>query len=337
VLLGALVTTLVLTELSLRLVERPVRRHGMRASVRGLVSWVTTPWQVSRLPRLVAAGLALLLVGTVVAIATAPEKSATQRQIEQTESRLGEGGVLVAPEVTGGGESAGVGADLGLTEGLADAAEDAPEGGSADGRTDPGGDDGAAGVETDDAAEEPVEGTPVNGSGFVADDDGLLVPPGGRLTAIGDSLVVTSADGLAHRFEGLNFLARSNRQWGEAEAVLTEGLAQDAIRDNVVLHLGSNAGVDEAGLRAALDTLGPGRNVVVMNLYLQSSFTESSNQIIEDVVADYPHAVVGRWSETIGERPQDLQSDRVHPDIAGMHVYAEVVARAFDELARRST
>ena len=53
-------------------------------------------------------------------------------------------------------------------------------------------------------------------------------------------------------------------------------------------------------------------------------------------MADYPHAVVGRWWETIGQRPQDLQSDRVHPDIAGMHVYAEVVARAFDELARRT-
>ena len=332
VLLGALLATLVLAELSLRLVERPARRHGIQASLRALVSWVTTPWEVSRLPRLVAAGLALLLVGTAVAIVTAPEKSATQRQIEQTESRLGADGALndTPVAVAGSTESAGVGAGLGLTDEPGAAGSEA--GDSAD---DAGGD---AEDQPDAAAAEPDEepGTD-EGPGFTEDEDGLLVPAGDRITAIGDSLVVTSADGLAHRFADINFLARSNRQWGEAEQVLADGLAQEVVRDNVVLHLGSNAGVDGAGLRAALDTLGPDRNVVVMNLYLQSTFTESSNQIIEDVVADHPNAVVGRWSETIGERPEDLQSDRVHPDIAGMHVYAEVVARAFDELARRDS
>ena len=313
VLLGALLSTLVLAELSLRLVERPVRRHGLRASVRSLAAWVTTPWQVSRLPRLVAAGLALLLVGTAVAIATAPEKSATQRQIEQTETRLTEGGSLDAAAIEGSADSAGVGAGLGLTDATGD--EDAPA-------TDP--------------LPEPTENTD-DGPVFSPDEEGFLVPDGSQLTAIGDSLVVTSADGLAARFAGINFLAQSNRQWGQAEEVLAAALAEDTVRDNVVLHLGTNAGVDETGLRAALDTLGPDRNVVVMNLYVRSTFTETSNEIIEEVVADYPQAVVGRWSETISERPQDLQSDRVHPDIAGMHVYAEVVARAFDELARRHT
>ncbi|WP_181010082.1 acyltransferase family protein [Ornithinimicrobium sufpigmenti] len=366
VLLGALLATLVLSELSLRLVERPVRRHGMRASVRRLVAWVTTPWQVSRLPRLVAAGLALLLVGTAVAIATAPEKSATQRQIEETESRLTDGGLLGGPAVAGSADSAGLGAELGIAGEAAATDREAPAGdaagaeGATGGDADGGeaaGEDASGGSTTEDtdadahddanddeggqddaSAGEPAgEGTSVNGATFTADEDGLLVPAGSELTAIGDSLVVTSADGLAHRFDGLNFLAQSNRQWGQAEEVLATGLAQGAIRDNVVLHLGTNAGVDEAGLRAALDSLGAERNIVVMNLFVQASFTDPSNQIIEDVVADYPNAVVGRWSETISERPQDLQTDRVHPDIAGMHVYAEVVARGFDELARRST
>ena len=34
--------------------------------------------------------------------------------------------------------------------------------------------------------------------------------------------------------------------------------------------------------------------------------------------------------------PDTLQADNVHPDMDGMHVYAAVVARAFDELARRA-
>ena len=161
------------------------------------------------------------------------------------------------------------------------------------------------------------------------------MPAGADLTAIGDSLVVTSADGLASRFPGLVFVARSNRQWGDAQAVIDDALAAGTVRDNVVLHLGTNAGVDGGALRAALDALGPERNVVLMDLYVQASFTESSNATIRTVAGDYPNAVVGEWSSTIAGQPQDLQSDGVHPDLDGMHVYAEVVARAFDELARR--
>ena len=175
----------------------------------------------------------------------------------------------------------------------------------------------------------------MGGSTFTTDADGLLVPSGSELTAIGDSLVVTSADGLTYRFPGITYLAQSNRQWGDAARVIADGLASETVRGNVVLHLGTNAGVDEAGLRAALDELGPERNVVIMDLYVQASFTEASNASIRSVVEDYPNAVVGDWNATISEQPETLQSDRVHPDIDGMHVYAQVVAEAFDELARR--
>lgn len=339
VLLGALAVTLVLSELSLRLLERPVRRLGIRASVRALGAWLTTPWERSRTPRIVAGGLALLLVGTIVALATAPEKSATQRQIEESQARIG--GSVDGSADGGAGDSdssgaeqelpadlvrdsAGAGAAVGLVE--EEAEQDAAEDGDDEGEGSP--EDGTDGEQQADA-----DGTEVRGSTFTPDEDGLLVPSGEQLIAIGDSLVVTSSDGLTFRFPGISFLAQSNRQWGDAEPVLVEALDSGSVRDNVVLHLGTNAGVDEDGLRAALEALGPDRNVVVMDLYVQSSFTAPSNETIREVVAEYPNAVVGEWNAAISERPEVLQTDQVHPDIDGMHVYAEVVARAFDELA----
>src|SRR5699024_3368055 len=111
----------------------------------------------------------------------------------------------------------------------------------------------------------------------------------------GDSLVVTSADGLKWRFPEMNFAAKSNRQWKDAGPVLESALAEGIVRDNVIVHFGTNAGVNEDQLRAFLDALGPERNVVVMNLYGSSTFVPDSNQTIERVVADYPHAVVGDW------------------------------------------
>ncbi len=188
-------------------------------------------------------------------------------------------------------------------------------------------------VTEEQVTEEPAE--VVVPDGWHEDEEGLLVPNSSRLTAIGDSLVVTSADGLKWRFPDMNFAAKSNRQWKDANPVLTSALAEGIVRENVIVHFGTNAGVSEKQLRTFLDTLGPDRNVVVMNLYGSSTFVPGSNQIIEDVVADYPNAVVGDWQGTIAQQPQVLQSDRIHPDIEGMHVYAAVVARAFDELARR--
>ncbi|ANS79241.1 lipopolysaccharide modification acyltransferase [Serinicoccus hydrothermalis] len=342
VLLSALAVTLVLAEVSWRALETPVRRRGIRASLGDVGRWFTSGWHRSRLPRIVAGGLTLLLVGTVVALATAPEKSATQRQIEESQARIDSGSAGSPPAQTTsvGRDATGLGVALGGApaedETEQRASEDAEEG-TGD-STDSSSDDDAA-QDAEDEAEQQAAPSPgevqVNGSTFRPDEEGLLVPPGDELTAIGDSLVVTSADGLTYRFPGTSYLAESNRQWSGATDLVAAAVEAGEVRDNVVLHLGTNAGVDEKALRSVLDTFGPDRNVVVMDLYVQASFTEKSNETIRSVVADYPHAVVGTWNETISQQPQVLQSDQVHPDIDGMHVYAEVVARAFDELARR--
>ena len=346
---GALTLTLVLTELSLRLVERPVRQHGFRRSIRRSTRWVVTPWEVSRTPRIVGGVLALMVLLTAVGVATAPEKSQTQQQIEDAEERLGvvdgDGeGAAGLRDVGGAGIAAGHVLGAGAPAGAEEADTAAAAEAEADATDQEAADEGAAEEgdtpEPQDDAEEPAEkdlpedAVAVNGSAYTADADGLLVPAGEEITAIGDSLVVTSADGLTYRFPGIGYEARSNRQWHDTLAVIEESVAAGTVRDNVVLHLGTNAGVDEDALRAALEAFGPERNVVVMDLYVRSSFVDSSNASIAEVVAEHPNAVVGRWNSTISEQPQVLQSDQVHPDIDGMHVYAEVVARAFDELAR---
>ena len=361
---GALVLTLVMTELSLRLVERPVRKHGFRRSIRRATRWVRTPWETSRTPRIVAGTLAAMVLLTAVGVATAPEKSQTQQQIEESEARLG----VTGGAADGGDDAAGDGGaadldagDTGITAGQAlgaagddgaadedakdgsdakDGAKDEKDSGDKDEDTDKDTDKAAANDDKDGDKEEPADAelpegaVVVNGSPFAPDADDLLVPAGEEITAIGDSLVVTSADGLTYRFPGIAYEARSNRQWHDTLAVIEESVAAGTVRDNVVLHLGTNAGVDEKALRAALEAFGPERNVVVMDLYVRSSFVDSSNETIREVVAEHPNAVVGDWNGTISQQPQVLQSDQVHPDIEGMHVYAEVVARAFDELAR---
>ncbi len=317
---AVLITTLTLAALSFAFVETPIRRDGFVSPLRACLAWLSTPWQQSRAPRLIAGALACVLLLMAVAVATAPEKSATQTQIESAEAALANPPANNAADQSTSPEFA-------ARDGLTAAAGAAAAVLTDDVKTtdaEPAKNDGPASVASD----------PVANWGYTKDEDGLLVPDGSDISAIGDSLIITSADGITYRFPGTTYAAKSNRQWKDANRVLADALAQDQVKDNVVVHFGTNAGVEEDALREFLDTLGPERRVVLMNLYGRSSFTEPSNEIIDEVAAEYPLATVGDWSAAATAQPDTMQSDGIHPDIKGMHVYAGVVAESFDALAR---
>lgn len=362
---SALTLTLAISEVSHRWIEIPVRRHGFASSLHRLGSWAATPWETDRIPRVAAGALAGLFLLSAVAVATAPEESATQRAIEASEAELNgagrEGTSEAAPptdpdagtseDASDAGSPQGLLGELLGRDGLLDtgrgpAPEDLPP--SVEGAGEPTGSDPQRSQDEpgptseDEGAVGDTEGTGTRGGsdggplGYTKDDSGLWVPAGNDITAIGDSLVITSADGLKYRFPDISFVAKSNRQWKDARPVLAAALAEGTVRDNVIVHFGTNAGVDEDALRAFLDDLGPERNVVVVNLYGSSTFVPGSNAAIERVVTGYPNAVVGDWQAAASAQPETLQSDRIHPDIEGMHVYAQMVAESFDALARRS-
>lgn len=162
------------------------------------------------------------------------------------------------------------------------------------------------------------------------------VPAGEEITVFGDSIVVTSADGLEWHFPGIAIDARSNDQWDDGEGVITAALAAGTVRRAVVIDYGTNGGIsDEARLRRILDALGPKRAVVLVNLHSASTFIASSNALLEKVAAGRPNVVVADWAGAISQQPELLQPDRVHPGIEGAHLYARTIAAAFEELAAR--
>jgi peptidoglycan/LPS O-acetylase OafA/YrhL len=164
------------------------------------------------------------------------------------------------------------------------------------------------------------------------------MPSGDDLTGFGDSIVVTSADGLEHRFPGVMLDAKSIRRWSDGEAAVDARLAEGTVRRAVFLDFGTNAGIeDEAVVRRVLDELGPQRMVVVVNLYGGSDWIPEANATLAEIVAEYPNAIIADWYGAISEEPELLQSDRIHPGIEGAHLYADVLASAFAALSERLT
>jgi len=247
-------------------------------------------------PKLATVVVGVLGLMTVAGIATAPEKSAAQEAIEA-------GQVLIDAQSGAGGTAATAAAE--------------PAGGEATS----GSDDGAVGREF---RAEPV----------TLD---LTMPSGEEITAFGDSLIVTSADALEYRFPGIHLDALSNNQWKHAEGVVGAALEYGSVGRAVIIDYGTNAGVaDPAVVRRVLDMLGPKRLVVVVNLYGHSTFIESSNQVLADVMAEYPNATIADWNTAISADPSLLQSDRTHPDIEGAMLFADTVKAAFEGLVAGS-
>ncbi|WP_448073327.1 acyltransferase family protein [Georgenia yuyongxinii] len=164
------------------------------------------------------------------------------------------------------------------------------------------------------------------------------MPTGGEITGFGDSIVVTSADGLEARLPGVMLDAVSNRQWPDAVTAVRDRLAEGTVRRAVFLDFGTNAGVEDPALvRRVLDALGPDRLVVVVNLYGGSYWVPEANATLAGIVADYPNAIVADWHSAISARPELLQADGIHPDLEGAYLYADVVAGAFAQLSERLT
>ncbi|WP_175476905.1 acyltransferase family protein [Ruania alba] len=163
--------------------------------------------------------------------------------------------------------------------------------------------------------------------------DGAAEGPGAQISGFGDSMMYVAAPGLSATFPGMSIDAESNRQWPAVAETVAAALDEGTVRDVVVIAAGTNAGVREPEIvRETLDLLGPDREVVLVNIYGSSFWVEESNENLAEIAADYPNVVIADWHQAALDHPEDLQPDRIHPDMEGMYLYADIVQAALEEL-----
>ena len=164
------------------------------------------------------------------------------------------------------------------------------------------------------------------------------VPEGADITGFGDSLLVTASGGLARQFPEIQLNAKSNRQWQHAEEIVKADVDAGLVRRAVIIDFGTNAGVPDPDIvRNVLDMLGPNRMIVVVNLYGTSTFIDPANKALDEIVADYPNAIIADWFSSASENPDMLQSDQTHPNIPGSDLFAEIVQDAFEQLSKENS
>jgi peptidoglycan/LPS O-acetylase OafA/YrhL len=255
-------------------------------------------WAAIRGQRVAWASVGALVVLAGLAITSAPEKSEAQLAVERGER-------AIAAQ-----------SQAGATDEPSDA--QAPAGAEAD-----------AAPETTSAPSAPAWPSEYS------------VPPGNLIIGFGDSVLSGAAPAVYERFPGVLLDAEPIRQWRDAPAVVRQALDAGTMRPAVVLAFGTNAGLEsdesQQGLHAVLDALGPSRRVVLVNTVGVSDWVPSSNATLAAISAEHPNTIVADWHSVVAADPGLLHSDRTHPDMDGIKVYADLIAQSLQELGPGGT
>jgi len=158
-----------------------------------------------------------------------------------------------------------------------------------------------------------------------------VAPPGpiaGRVTAVGDSVMLGAATALRDTIGGgrLWFDAQESRQFGTGVDLLQALRDQGQLGDEVVVHLGTNGTVNPDDFDRMMAVLKDVKKVVVVNAKVARPWEGQVNGVFGDGLKRYKKVVLVDWHTIGGEHPELFWRDGIHLRPAGAQFYAQLIA-----------
>lgn len=152
--------------------------------------------------------------------------------------------------------------------------------------------------------------------------------PGQGVTAIGDSVLADAAPYLSQLLPGIVIDAKIGRQLIATQAVVDQLKAQGKLGDRVIIELGTNGPFTQGQLVSLLNSLGPVKQVVLVNTRVPRPWERVVNATLAQVAATYPHTTLVDWYGASAGHVSFFYPDGVHLAPAGAQFYATLVAGA---------
>ncbi|WP_295820529.1 acyltransferase family protein [uncultured Microbacterium sp.] len=171
--------------------------------------------------------------------------------------------------------------------------------------------------------------------------DGEPLPPapvtvsGDRVTAVGDSVMLASAGGLLDELPGVQIDAEVSRSMWAGSKIIDRLSDQGALRDYVVVGLGTNGPVDSDALKDIYDRVGRDRTLVLVTAFAPRDWIPGVNAELTAFAASHPGVVIADWSGAIAPHADVLAGDGIHPGETGGRIYADTVTHAVDAVANQ--
>jgi hypothetical protein len=139
----------------------------------------------------------------------------------------------------------------------------------------------------------------------------------GRVTAIGDSVMLDYAQPLSQEIPGIDIEAAVSRQWSAGEALVGQLKAEGRLGAVVIIGLGTNGPVTAADFNQMMTELHGASRVVFINVHVDKPWQGPVNSVLAAGVARYPRAVLADWYGLVSAHPGWLYSDGTHLPIDG--------------------
>ena len=291
--------TLVIAELSYRLVEMPIRRGVLGRASSAVRSGGALG--VRAIGTLIATGI-VTVVGAAVAIALIMNP--------------GDGRDAIPPDVA---EAMGI-ADGGPLElAIDDESSDAQDAADAN---------ATAGISTESSTDPGVTNNESTDSGEPVLSDEEIRAANGPVSVIGDSVVLGARSAIKDAIPGARVDAKVSRMPGGFTGRVKKLDRRDKLANVVVVHPATNGVMNAKILRGILDPLTDYERVVIVNASVPRSWEKQNNKVIAKVTPDYPNVVVADWKSASDGRSEYFVSDGVHLTGSGAAAFAEVIREA---------
>ncbi len=152
--------------------------------------------------------------------------------------------------------------------------------------------------------------------------------PAGRVSAIGDSVMLGAADALQAALGPAQVDAAVGRQVGAGIQRLRAHGAAGELGAVVVVHLGDNGTFSADQFDSLMAVLADVPRVVVVDLKVPRAWEGPNNAVITAGVQRYPNAVLVDWHAASAGRSDLFWDDGIHLRPEGARLYASLIAAA---------
>ena len=151
-----------------------------------------------------------------------------------------------------------------------------------------------------------------------------------KVVAIGDSVMLGAKPALESRFGPETMVdAQVSRQLTTAIEILRGLAADDRLGDVLVIHMGTNGPFTADQLAELLSVASKAPRVVVLNTHVPRGWETSVNKMIAEAVPRWSNAVLADW-HTLGNDHPEWFWDGIHVGSEGAAAYANLIAEAMN-------
>lgn len=161
----------------------------------------------------------------------------------------------------------------------------------------------------------------------------IVVATGDQITAIGDSVMLASAQGLYEALPGIHIDAAVSRQLSSVPGIVSSKLRNGTLRDVIVIGLGTNGPINVKYLDQVREIAGPERQVVLISVYAPRWWIPEVNRSLSLYALRHREVELANWYTVIADKTNLLARDHVHPGTTGGQLYASVIEDALQRLA----